>query len=140
VALIVACAYPLAGVAFAAFAGLASSPRALVAWRLAAWLVSGAAFLAHIAYEHSRLRLPPRRIAGHVGGAVALGAFLLAVWVLAHGHWAAPGRQSPLAPLALVLFPLVTGVPGFLAAFVIAAILARLRSRRGGPSTGTPEE
>src|SRR5262245_25026455 len=50
----------------------------LRAWRLAAWLASGGAYAAHIAYEHFGLRSPPRRLASHVALAVATGAVALA--------------------------------------------------------------
>jgi hypothetical protein len=100
-----------------------------VTWRLAAWLVCAAAFAAHLGYEHFRLRNSPPRAALHVAVAVALGAFALAVWVIVHGQWSASSHQSPLAPLALVVFPAVTGVPAFVVARLALALLARTRRR-----------
>ena len=93
-------------------------------WRLAAWATSGAAFAAHIGYEHFRLRHTPRSTAWHAALAVAIGAFALA---------AAGGLRSltsgsaprPLWLLALVVWPAVTGVPAFLVGFVAAALLTR---------------
>src|SRR5690349_13546128 len=84
VAMLVAVVYPVVGVAFAALGNLSASHEMVVAWRLAAWLVSAAAFAAHLGYEHFRLRSSPLRAALHVSAAVALGAFLLAVWVIVH--------------------------------------------------------
>src|SRR5262245_34175600 len=102
-AAIAALAYPVVGVAFA-LPLHASSPRAVVlAWRLAAWLVAAATFAGNLAYEHFRLRNPPFRAAMHGSAAVALGAFLLAVWVNFLVHWT--GQNRPLAPLALIIFP-----------------------------------
>ena len=125
-ALLVAIVYPVVGITFAVLDNQsASSPIRI--WRLAAWLVSAAAFGAHLVYEHLRLRNPPLRAALHTSVAVAVGAFVLAVWVNLHGLWAASSHQSPLAPLALVLFPLVTGVPAFVVALVAVALLTRLR-------------
>ena len=46
-------------------------------WRLAAWMVSGVAYAAHIGYEHFRLRNSPRLTALHVAVAVAIGHSLL---------------------------------------------------------------
>jgi hypothetical protein len=126
-ALLFAIVYPVVGITFSFPAKSTASNEIRVAWRLAAWLVSAAAFAAHIAYEHFRARTRPTRAALHVAAAVALGAFLLAVWVNVHAHWIASSDQSSLAPLALVLFPAVTGVPAFVVALVAVAVLARAR-------------
>ena len=128
-ATLIAIVYPVVGIAFAALANPSVSNEMRVTWRLAAWLVSAAAFAAHLGYEHFRLRSSPLRAALHVSVAVALGAFLLAVWVIVHAHWVASSHQSPLAPLALVVFPAVTGVPAFVVALVAVAVLARTRRR-----------
>jgi hypothetical protein len=125
----VAIVYPVVGITFAALANPSASHEMRVTWRLAAWLVSAAAFAAHLGYEHFRLRSSPPRAALHVAVAVALGAFALAVWVIVHGQWGGSSHQSPLAPLALVVFPAVTGVPAFVVAFLTAAVLARIRRR-----------
>ena len=117
--------YPVVGILFAALANPSVSNAMRINWRLAAWLVSAGAFAAHLGYEHFRLRNPPLRAALHVSVAVALGGFALAVWVIVHAHWIAASHQSPLAPLALVVFPAVTGVPAFVVALVAAALLAR---------------
>jgi len=129
-ALFFATVYPVVGVGFAAIGNPSGSRTIVVAWRLAAWLVSGAAFAAHLAYELFRLRNPPVRAALHVSAAVALGAFVLAVWVNVHAHGRASSHQSPLAPLALVVFPAVTGAPAFVVALAAAAVLARTGRRR----------
>ncbi|MFL6260552.1 MAG: hypothetical protein ACJ76Y_12630 [Thermoanaerobaculia bacterium] len=127
-ALLFAILYPVVGIAFAALANPSVSNMMRITWRLAAWVLSAAAFAAHVGYEHFRLRNPPLRAALHVSAAVALGAFALAVWVIVHGRWSgAASHQSPLAPLALIAFPAVTGVPAFVVALVAVAILARMR-------------
>jgi len=125
VALLIATLYPVIGIAFAALSSASSGMR--VTWRLAAWLLSATAFAVHLGYEHFRLRNLPLRAAWHCSLAVALGAFALAVWVNVHGHWVTSSHQSPLAPLALVVFPVVTGVPAFQVALIVAAALARTR-------------
>lgn len=128
VAMFFAFVYPVAGIAFAALAGHSASHAMLVTWRLAAWVVCAAAFAAHLGYELFRLRSPSLRAAWHVSAAVALGAFVLAVWVNIQ-HWGDSVHQSPLAPWALVAFPAVTGVPAFVVALVAGAGLARIRRR-----------
>ena len=111
--------YPVVGITFALPTHSARSHAVVVAWRLAAWLVSAVTFASHIAYEHFRVRNTPARVALHAAVAVAIGAFLLALWV-SYQH------SRPL--LALIVFPLVTGVPAFVVALIAVTILARLRS------------
>jgi hypothetical protein len=129
IAICFALLYPVVGITFAALANPSVSNEMRITWRLAAWLVSAAAFVAHLGYEHYRLRNAPLRAAWHVSMAVALGAFALAVWVNVHALWIASSHQSPLAPLALVVFPAVTGVPAFLVALAALTVLARSRRR-----------
>lgn len=123
-ALLAAIIYPAVGVVFALLDSSAG-PYRIRFWRLAAWLVSALVFGAHLAYEQRRPS-SPLRTALHVSIAVALGAFLLAVWVLVHGR-VTGARQSPLAPLALVLFPLLTALPAFVIALVAAVLGSKLR-------------
>jgi hypothetical protein len=129
VALCFALVYPVVGLAFAALANPSASHQVRVGSRLAAWVVCAAVFAAHLGYEHFRLRSSPFRAAVHVSVAVALGAFALAVWVNVNVHWGGSSHQSPLAPLALVVFPAVTGVPAFVVARLALALLARTRRR-----------
>lgn len=100
-------------------------------WRLAAWMVSGVAYVAHIAYEHFRLRSSPRSTALHAAVAVAIGAFGLALAGMIHSL-VSTSAIRPTWLLALVLFPVVTGVPAFLGALVAAAVLQRLPRRAAG--------
>ena len=94
-------------------------------WRLAAWMVCGVAFAAHIAYEHFRLRHSPLLVASHAALAVALGAFLLAVAGMINSLWTTSAVR-PIWLLALVLWPAFTAVPAFFVALAAGAILARL--------------
>src|SRR5437763_13516879 len=129
VALLVAIIYPVVGITFAIL-DARSATASIRIWRLTAWLVSGAAFAAHFTYEHRRLRSSPLRTALDVSLAVALGAFVLAIWVNLHALQVATRPRSPLAPLALILFPLVTGTPAFVIALATAGVAGRLRLRR----------
>src|SRR5690349_8654197 len=78
--------YVVVGVAFAALAAGADSHQGVVAWRLAAWVLSGVAFVAQIAYEQTRLGSTPRTAAFHAALAAAIGAFGLAAAALIHRH------------------------------------------------------
>ena len=118
--------YLVAGIAFGALAGRAPSHQLRSAWRLAAWLVSAAAFAAHIGDEHFRLRSAPRTTALHAALAAALGAFALAAAANVHEILAAPSYR-PLLAIALVAWPVGTAVPAFLVALAVAAGLARAR-------------
>jgi len=119
--MLVAVAYTAIGIVFAALAVDANHVRV---WRLAAWLASAVVAAAHIWYEQYRLGSSPRPTALHAAGAVALGAFGLAL--AANVHWLFAGTHGQRPPLlALPLWPVVTAVPAFLAALAVAAVLAR---------------
>jgi hypothetical protein len=117
--------YFAAGMTFGALAGTSSS-HMRVAWRLSAWLTSGAAFLAHIWHEHFRLRHSPATTAMHASLAVGLGAFGLAVAANIHALRSGSTHQGALA-LSLVAWPLLTAVPAFVVALVAAALLTLRR-------------
>ncbi len=87
-------------------------------------MVSAAAYAAHIAYEHFRLRNSARLAALHVAVAVAIGAFLLAVAGMINSLSTASAIR-PAWLLALVAWPAITAVPAFLVAIVAGAILPR---------------
>jgi hypothetical protein len=117
--------YVVVGVTFGTLAGGASSHQMRTAWRLAAWVISAAAFAAHIWYEHARVQRSSATTAFHVSLAAALGAFGLAVAADVHRL---SSHQSALI-LALVAWPVLTGVPAFLVAFAAAAGLGLRRPR-----------
>src|SRR5256886_14901347 len=120
-------AYVVIGIVFAALAKSADANYVRL-WRLAAWVASAAVAAAHIGYEHYPLSSSRRPTALHAAGAVALGAFGLAL--AANVHWlvaGAPGQRAPL--LALPVWPVVTAVPAFLGALAVAAGLALLARR-----------
>lgn len=119
-----AVAYVAIGVGFAAL-GAANHGRL---WRLAAWVASAAVAAVHIGYEHSRPDSSPRATALHAAGAVALGAFGLAL--AANVHWLLAGTHAQRPPLlALPVWPVITAVPAFLGARAVAAVLARFSRR-----------
>lgn len=113
-------AYALVGIVFAL-------PDTHVrAWRLAAWVVSAAAFLAHIAFEHFRLKNSNGSAALHVAVAVALGAFGLAVGANIHSLSAGSTHQHRhLLLLSLAIWPVITALPAFLVALATNMFLTR---------------
>src|SRR2546421_8958123 len=112
--ILAAVAYVVSGMVFAALAKSADVNYVRL-WRLAAWLASAAAAAAHIGYEHYRLRSSPRPTALHAAGAVALGAFGLAL--AANIHWLVAGTHGQRPPLlALPVWPVITALPAVLAA------------------------
>src|SRR5213083_383173 len=118
--ILVSVSYVVIGIGFAA---LAKSDHMRL-WRLAAWVASAVVAAAHMWYEHYRLGSSPRPTALHAAGAVALGAFGLAL--AANVHWLVAGTHGQRPPLlALPVWPVVTAVPAFLAALAVAAVLAR---------------
>lgn len=94
--------------------------------RLGAWLTVALAFAIHISLEHFRFRNAPLRTALHASAAVGLGAFALAAAANIHALRTGTANRRLLA-LALVLWPIITGVPAFIVALVAGAGLARLR-------------
>jgi hypothetical protein len=112
--------YPAIGIASAALAGAAASNQMRFFWRLSAFVISAVVFAAHIAYEHFRLRNTARPTAWHASVAVAFGAFALALVANIHDLGSASGYR-PRMLIALVAWPLLTAVPAFIVALVVAA-------------------
>lgn len=116
----------LVGVVYLLIGRIFAAPTTHVrAWRLGAWLVSGAAYGIHIGYEQFRLRNSPRFVAFHAAVAVAIGAFALAL-AGAVRSLLTTSAIRPLWLLAFVLWPAATAVPAFLVALIVAVMLARL--------------
>ena|SRR5438309_449195 len=112
--------YLAIGIASAALAGAAASNQLRSFWRLSAFVISAVVFAAHIAREHFRLRNTARPTAWHASLAVAFGAFALALAANIHDLGSASGYR-PRMLIALVAWPLLTAVPAFIVALVVAA-------------------
>jgi len=121
--LLVGVLYLAAGLVFGALAGSAGSDQVRVAWRLAAWVISAAAFAAHIVYEQVRLRSSSRTTALHASLAAGLGAFGLAVAARLH----AQATQHHFPAVAIAIWPVMTALPAFVVALAAAAVLTRAR-------------
>src|SRR2546430_6039361 len=96
--------YFVVGIAFAAFAGWSTSNQMRVTWRFLAFVISAVAFATHTGYEYFQLGNSPRATALHAAGAIAVGAFALAVAANVHGLWADSSHQRLLV-FALVAWP-----------------------------------
>ena len=95
-------------------------------WRLAAWLTCIGVFAIHIGLEHFRLRSSAGRAALHVAMSVALGALGLAAAANIHALRAGAGNHR-LRLLALVVWPIMTGMSAFLIALSLTSVLHLLR-------------
>ena len=125
----------LAGVVYLAvamisgiLAGAAASDQMRFFWRLSAFVISAVVFAAHIAHEHFRFRSPPRATAWHTALGVAVGAVALAVAANIH-DLGSPTGYRPRMLVALVAWPLLTAVPAFIVALVVAVGLGVKRLR-----------
>src|SRR5262245_19920050 len=117
----------LFGIFYAAVGIVLALPTTNVrAWRLAAWSLSALLIISHISYEQLKLRSAPRALAIHVATAVGIGALLLAVSALVHSVVAPPSYSRWKFALALVVWPIITGLPAFLCALVIALVLRQI--------------
>lgn len=123
IALLVGIFYLTVGTVTAALART-GAPRL---WGLVAWGSSAVAFAAQIVWEHARLHTPPRHIALHAALASALGGFGLAA--AAGLHAAVTGAFRFAYVIALVAWPLITGVPAFVVALIIASALSLIRRK-----------
>jgi hypothetical protein len=92
-------------------------------WRLAAWAVSGVVYAGHIAYECYGLKSRAIKTAAHAAIAVAIGAFLLAVWASLHAAFVSSSAPYWRFLIALVAWPIITAVPAFLPALVLGWLL-----------------
>ena len=92
-----------------------------IAWRLAAWLISAAIFARHVRHEYAGLDNPPATAAWRAALAVALGAFAVAVVAYARSRMA-DSPHRPMLLLALLTWPILTGVVAYVVAFVAGSI------------------
>ena len=127
--------YFAVGVVFGAFAGRAASNQGRVAWRWAAWALSGVVFGAHILYERARAGGSPRTTALHASSAAALGAFGLAVAANVYTYTVGAREHALALALSLAIWPIMTALPAFVAALVAAIVFDRVlgRSAPSGP-------
>jgi hypothetical protein len=108
-----------------ALAAMAQSDRAQFLWRLSAFIFSGLLFLCHIAYEQFRIHSTPKATAVHTTIAVAIGALALAVSANMNDLVSSTGYRWRML-LALLLWPILTAVPAFVSALILATVIRKL--------------
>ena len=130
-AIVAAVAYALVGITTAALAGAAGSPAGTKGWRLAGWVLSLAVFLAHVVASRRRSTSSPLRAAARVALAVAIAALVLAIVGPVRGHWGEPSTGRVVL-LSVVVWPLMTGLPGFVVAYAAGRLFDRIARRASG--------
>ena len=100
------------------------------AWRLAAWAVSGVVYISHIAYERYWSRSRPLITATHVALGVAIGGFVLAIGANIHAAMTPSHAPNWLYRVALVAWPIITAVPAFLVALLVAFVSTHIGTNR----------
>jgi hypothetical protein len=120
--------YVAAGILTASLASSAASIEARNAWRLAAWGIGVLVYGTQLALERFRLGHTNLRSAVNVSVAVAIGALALAAWGPVRTHWGEAGGQRALT--ALVLWPVLMGLPSFALALVVGSVFGRLHGQR----------
>ncbi len=127
-------AYAVVGVVTADFAIGAGSPTARSAWRMAAWVLSLVVFAAQLLYERRREGATHVSTARDVAIAAAMGAFILAAVGPVRSHWHAADVWRT-AILSLAAWPLLVGIPAYIAALVVGFLLDRVTARGGSTTT-----
>ncbi len=120
--------YILIGIIFPLFSKSFSPSDSPNIWRVISFLVSAIVFGIHIGYEYSRLNDTPFIIALHTSLAVALGTIALAGFAYIQALSSSPGNQSSRL-IAILIWPIITGVLSFLVALVIAAGLTQIKHK-----------
>ena len=128
VSIVVGLLYFAIGFGFAAFARWAVFGLTAVTWNRLAFLFSAIVFAVHIVCEQFRFESTPRRTAWHTSVAVALGAFGLALAANIN-DLSSPAGYRPKMLVALIAWPLITAVPAFFVALIVATVLNLVRKK-----------
>ena len=88
-------------------------------------MVSAVVYAGHIGYEQFRIRSSLHSTALHVALGAAAGAFGLAAAAIVHSLVTGTGNPR-LLRIALLVWPLITGVPAYVVALVLTAVLVRV--------------
>ena len=126
--IIFAIIYFFIGIITADISNPLTSSGTQVAWRLTAFAVSAVVFAVHIRLESIRLLHSPQMSAINTSSAVALGTFVIAVAANINAMLNGSSSKNWLA-LALLIWPIVTGVLSFLAAYIAAGLITWIRSQ-----------
>ena len=115
--------YVIIGLTSAALAGGVWGPR-MRFWRGMAWLLSAIVFGVHIARERMRMRQSAVSSALHAALGSAFGALGLAIAATIHGYSVSSPHLRAIK-LSLLIWPIITAVPAFLVALLVAVVLRR---------------
>ena len=125
--LIVGFAYAVVGIGFTELSKRFATDQ-VRAWRLAAWMVSAVIYGAHFLVERSKVERRAVEVALQLTLAVALGAFLLALAAGVHAMFVVSHAPFWLYAVALIAWPIFTGVPAFIVALITSAAVMKLKA------------
>ena len=118
----------LIGIVYAVIGVFFAVPSTHVqSWRYAAWIASAIVYASHICFEYFRERNSAKSTALHVASAVAIGGLGLAIGALFHSLFVPPNYSRWRFGLALMLWPILTGLPAYAVALVITVLLNLFR-------------
>ena len=120
-------AYVVVGLGTAQFASSAASVQGRTVWRLMAWGLGLLVYSAQLFVERIHFNNTTLRSALYTSVAVALGALALAAAGPVRTHWGTASQQ--LALTSLLLWPVLTGLPSFVLALGVGAVLGRVVGR-----------
>ena len=121
----------LIGIVYALIGVFFAVPNTHVqAWRYAAWIASAIVYATHIWYEYFRQHNSAKSTALHVAIAVAIGGLALAVGAVLNSLFASPNYSRWRFGLALLLWPIITGLPAFVVALGITVLLNLFRPNK----------
>ena len=124
--LVIGIIYAVVGIGFGEIAKHVTTEQSR-AWRFGAWIVCGIVYAVHFGWEQLRIQQRSTSVALNVAMAVGLGGFLLAVAAGVHALTVEAHAPLWLHAVALIAWPIFTGVPAFIVTLIISAILSRLR-------------
>ena len=125
-AIVVGLVYCAAAVISSMLAAAAASDQMRFFWRLSAFIISGVVLLVHIAHEHYRLRNSTLPTTWHVTLAAAFGGLALALAANIHDLFSPEGYRLRML-IALIAWPILTGLPAAIVAMLVAAGLSLKR-------------
>jgi hypothetical protein len=100
--------------------------------RVGIFLVALAVFYCHLRIELSRSAGRIRASALMTSGALAFGTSLLAAYAVSMA-WRESSHLPTSLLSALIIWPVATSLPAFLAALVLGSVMVRFRRRTKGP-------
>jgi hypothetical protein len=119
-------AYIVIGIVTADVAAFQGRPGRLMGWGASLLVYVVQLLVERLRFDHTTLRS-----ALHASGAVAIAAFVLALVGPVRAHWGAV--DQPRALMALILWPVLAGLPSFVLGLGAAAMIGRVFGHRRSP-------